>query len=71
MAPQEEVHAPRELLLNEQEKLILNTVTLEPQHIDEIVRAVNQEPSRVLQTLTILEMKRLLKRLPGGHLARM
>ncbi len=71
IAPREEIHAPRELLLNEQEKLILNTVTTEPQHIDEIVRAVNQEPSRVLQTLTILEMKRLVKRLPGGHLCRM
>lgn len=70
-APHEEVRAPRELLLNEQEKLILNTVTGEPQHIDEIVRAVNQEPSRVLQTLTILEMKRLVRRLPGGHLCRM
>jgi DNA processing protein len=67
----EAVHAPRELLLNDQEKLILNTVTADPQHIDEIVRAVNQEPSRVLQTLTILEMKRLVRRLPGGHLARM
>jgi DNA processing protein len=69
-SPTEVVHAPRELLLNDQEKLILNTVTAEPQHIDEIVRAVNQEPSRVLQTLTILEMKRLVKRLPGGHLCR-
>lgn len=71
VSPTEEVHVPRELLLNEQEKLILNTVTSEPCHIDEIVRAVDQEPSRVLQTLTILEMKRLLKRLPGGHLCRM
>ena len=67
----EEVRTPRELLLNDQEKLILNTVTAEPQHIDEIVRAVDQEPSRVLQTLTILEMKRLIRRLPGGHLCRM
>lgn len=70
-SPTEAVHAPRELLLNDQEKLILNTVTADPQHIDEIVRAVNQEPSRVLQTLTILEMKRLVKRLPGGHLCRL
>lgn len=67
----EAVHAPRELLLNDQEKLILNSVTADPQHIDEIVRAVNQEPSRVLQTLTILEMKRLVRRLPGGHMCRM
>jgi len=70
VSPTEEVRAPRELLLNEQEKLILNTVTAEPQHIDEILRAVDQEPSRVLQTLTILEMKRLVRRLPGGHLCR-
>lgn len=61
---------PRDIVLNDQEKLILNSLTLDPLHIDEIVRAVNQEPSRVLQTLTILEMKRLIKRLPGGHLCR-
>jgi DNA processing protein len=36
--------------------------------IDELLRAIPQEPSRVLSTLTILEMKRFVRRLPGGQI---
>jgi DNA processing protein len=68
--PEETVHSPRELLLNDHERRILNLVSVDPLHIDEIVRAAEIETPRVLQTLTILEMKRLLRRLPGGHYCR-
>lgn len=67
---QEEVRSPRELALNEQERQILNLVTSEPQHLDEIIRASDINSSRVLATLTVLEMKRMVKRLPGGLLVR-
>ncbi len=64
------VHTPRELLLNDQEREVLNLVTTEPRHIDEVLRSVEMESSRVLATLTVLEMKRLVRRLPGGNLVR-
>jgi DNA processing protein len=66
----EVVRNPRELTLSDQERHILNLVAAEPIHIDEITRAAGLETSRVLQTLTVLEMKRLLRRLPGGHMCR-
>ena len=66
----ETVHKPQELLLNEQERFVLNLISNEPQHIDEVVRGCDFEAPRVLQTLTVLEMKRLIRRLPGGNLCR-
>lgn len=68
--PSETVHAPRELLLNELEREILNRVTDTAQHVDEIVRSCELEPARVIATLTVLEMKRLVRRLPGSLLIR-
>lgn len=66
----ETVHDPRELALNSVERKVLNSVTRDPLHIDEIVRLADLETPQVLQTITILEIKRLVKRLPGGHLCR-
>lgn len=67
---QQEVRSPRELTLSAQERQILDMVTSEPQHLDEIIRAAEIGSSRVLATLTVLEMKRMVKRLPGGFLVR-
>ena len=69
-APGETVLTPRELTLNEQERLILNLVTIDPLTIDEVLQKTDLEPSRVLSTLTILEMKRLVRRLPGSQFMR-
>jgi DNA processing protein len=69
-SPTETVHTPRELSLSDQERTILNLVTVDPRLIDEVVRDSALEPSRVLATLTVLEMKRLLRRLPGGYVVR-
>lgn len=66
----EEIRSPRELVLSEQQRAILNLVTNDPQHLDEIIRESGLEPSRVLATLTILEMKRMVRRMPGGLLIR-
>ncbi|MAT13691.1 MAG: DNA-protecting protein DprA [Planctomyces sp.] len=65
-----EVRKPIELNLNEQETEILNVLTSDPQHIDEVLRAVSLDPSRVLSTLTVLEMKQLVRRHPGNYLSR-
>jgi DNA processing protein len=66
----ETVHSPRELTLNDQERAILNLVTIDSQHIDELLRSTAIEASRVLSTLTVLEMKRMVRRLPGGYYVR-
>lgn len=70
ISQQVEVHSARELTLNEIEKEVLNLISLEPQHIDQILRTSTLDPSRVLSTLTVLEMKRFIRRLPGGYMIR-
>lgn len=64
------VHTARELLLDDQERRILNLVPIDPVHVDEILREAGIEPSRALATLTVLEMRRLVRRLPGGQYCR-
>ena len=64
------VRDARELSLNAQEKEILNCLESELVHVDEILRSVQLDPSRVLSTLTVLEMKRFVRRLPGNHFTR-
>ena len=68
--PTETVRQPAELTLSDQEKTVLNLITEESTPIDEVIRAANIEVSRVLSTLTVLEMKRLIRRLPGGFVVR-
>ncbi|MEZ6065797.1 MAG: DNA-processing protein DprA [Planctomycetaceae bacterium] len=64
------VLTPRELVLNEQERAVLGAIETQPQPVDLILSRVELETSRVLATLTALEMRRLVKRLPGGLIMR-
>ncbi len=64
------IHSPRELVLTVQETEVLNQITSQPTGIDEILRACKLESSRVLATLTMLEMRRLIRRLPGNSYVR-
>lgn len=64
------VQTARELLLDDQERRILNLVTLDPIHVDQILGQAGIEPSRALATLTVLEMRRLVRRLPGSQFCR-
>ena len=66
----ETVLTPAELLLSDHERGILNLVGLDATAVDEVVRAAEIETSRVLTTLTVLEMRRLIRRLPGGYVVR-
>ncbi len=68
--PNESVHRPAELQLSDQQRMILNLVTTEPIPVDDVMRTAGIEASRVLSTLTILEMKRLVRRLPGNFIQR-
>lgn len=67
---EETVHTPRELNLSDQERAVLNLVAVDPQPIDSVLASSELETSRVLATLTILEMKRLVRRLPGSFVVR-
>jgi DNA processing protein len=64
------VHHPREMVLNSRESEILNVISSEPTPIDDVVRATQLDPSRVLSTLTVLEMRRFIRRLPGNMVVR-
>lgn len=64
------VYDPRELSLNPQETELLSLITTDPMSIDELIRASELPMSRVLSTVTVLEMKRFVRRLPGSMLIR-
>jgi DNA processing protein len=66
----EVVHTPRELNLNEQERTVLNLIDTAPTPVDDVLARAEMESSRVLSTLTVLEMKRLVRRLPGSFVER-
>ncbi len=66
----ETIHSLRELSLNEIERHILNLIGADPTLQDEIIFRSQMEPPRVLSTLTVLEMKRLIRRQPGGFFIR-
>jgi len=67
---EQEVHSPRELSLNEREREILNLVQAEETPIEQVLASTDLAPAVVLSTLTVLEMKKLVRRLPGNHIAR-
>lgn len=64
------VLTPRELNLNEQEQTVLNLIETIPTSIERILESAQMPSSRVLSTLTVLEMKRLVRRLPGSCVER-
>ncbi len=70
LVEREEIHSPRELTLSDQERHVLNLIPREPVHIDAILREADLEHSRILSTLTVLEMKRMVRRFPGGNYCR-
>jgi len=61
---------PRELVLDDQERRVLNLVTIDPIPVDDVLRTAGIEVSRVLATLTVLEMRHLVRRMPGGQVCR-
>lgn len=61
---------PGELQLNLQEQAVLNVVDASATSIDEIVRRSQLPVNRVLATLSVLEMRRLVRRLSGNTVSR-
>jgi len=66
----EAVHHPAELLLNELERQILAVIPSDPTTIDAVVVASGLPTAQVLSTISVLEMRRLLRRLGGNRISR-
>ncbi len=61
---------PAELQLNEQERIVLDAIGTEPTQIDQVVRATSLPVSRILATISVLEIRHLIRRLSGTEIVR-
>lgn len=68
--PREMQLDPREMQLDEQQQSILQAIHPEPTNIDSVIAATGLPVPRVLSTLSVLEMNRLIRRLPGNAVQR-
>jgi DNA processing protein len=59
------IHHPAELMLNELEQQVLAAIGAEPTQVDQIVSASGLPVQQVLATLSVLEMRRLVRRVSG------
>lgn len=64
------VYHPAELLLNDAEQRILAAVGTNATAIDQVIADCGLSTPQVLSTLSVLEMRRLIKRLSGNYVAR-
>ena len=64
------IRHPAELQLNSNETSVLQAIGSEPTLIDQIVQQTELPTQRVLSTLSVLEVRKLISRLPGGCVAR-
>jgi DNA processing protein len=65
-----EVHHPGELVLNDQEQAVLQAIDLSPTSIDQIVGSCELPVQRVLATISVLEMRKLVRRLSANTVQR-
>ena len=61
---------PAELTLNEIEKQVLDAIETSPTSVDVIMQASGLPVHRVLSTISVLEMRRLVRRVSGTQVAR-
>ena len=64
------IRRPAELKLTDQESLVLNAISSEATEFDVILEKTGLPPSRVLSTISVLEIRRLVRRISGTSLAR-
>jgi DNA processing protein len=65
------VRKPSELALSDQERTILGHLDDVPKGVDEIIGRTRQTASQVMATLSVLEMRRLIRRMPGNAFVRL
>jgi len=70
MDEEQPLRHPGELLLNEPEKQVLAAIGDDPLTIDEIVVVASLPVQNVLATISVLEMRRLIRRLGGNRVMR-
>jgi DNA processing protein len=66
-----EVHHPAELLINDAERKVLDVIRCEATPVDEIVVGSGLPVPQVLATLSVLEMRHLIRRLSGTTVIRL
>lgn len=66
----ETVHHPGELLLNDLERQVLSQIQADATAIDHVMTASGLPPHQVLSTISVLEMRRLVRRLSGQFVRR-
>lgn len=64
------VRHPAELTLSDQERTLLGRLDDTPRPVDELIAASGLTASQAMATLSILEMRRMVKRLPGPRYVR-
>ncbi len=64
------VHHPAELQLNEIEQQLLQAISPSGSSIDEVAQATTIPVHRVLATISVLEMRRLIRRTSGNRVVR-
>jgi DNA processing protein len=64
------IRHPVELQLNEPEKAVLSAIGDEPVSIDDIAAGTTMPVQNVLATISVLEMRRLIRRLGGNRVMR-
>jgi DNA processing protein len=66
-----EIHHPAELALNDLERQVLAAIPEQPATIDAVIAASGLLAPQVLATLSVLEMRRLIRRLSGNLIIRL
>jgi len=64
------VRHPAELALSDQERSLLGQLDNSPVGVDELISRTRLTASQVMATLSVLELKRLVRRLPGHQFIR-
>ncbi len=65
-----EVRRPSEALLNDVERLVLDCIQSEPTSIDRVVSSSQITTSQVLAAISVLEMRKLIRRLSNQYVSR-
>ena len=64
------IRHPRELQLNDQEAAVLHQIETQPTAIDHVINSTGLPAARVLSTISVLEMRRLIYRVSGQWVCR-
>ncbi len=65
-----EVRHAAELSLNDIERTVLDAIATSPTQVDDVVVATSLPVHRVLSTISVLEMRHLIRRVSGTQVAR-